>query len=144
MTTKSTELSCLDFFCGMGGSSQGLTEAGWNIRAAANHSQIAIKTHSANHPNTEHLCADLQAVDLRTLPLARALWASPICTEVSPAGGRRKKGRLDRLEENGHVATGDFERTRVTFWGVVRAAELFDFEAIMIENVLAGALYLSG
>jgi len=136
----SSDLTILDFFCGMGGSSTGLAESGWNIRVAANHSQIAVSTHAANHPNTEHLCGDIQAIDLRTLPRARALWASPICTEVSPAGGRRKKGHhLDSFEAAGHVASGDFERTRVTFWEVVRAAELFRFEAVLIENVVEAA-----
>lgn len=139
MTANSsrTELDVTDYFCGMGGSSTGLVAAGWNVKLAANHWDRAIETHSANHPGTEHLCADLQTVDVRYLPRTRALWASPICTEVSPAGGRRKRtGGPTLFEEYGHVASEAFERTRVTFWEVLRAAEVHRYPALMIENVL--------
>lgn len=144
ITTVRTDLDVTDFFCGMGGSSTGLSLAGWQVKLAANHWDRAIETHSANHPDTEHLCADLQAVDLRYLPRTRALWASPICTEVSPAGGRRKKPKDGQpgpglFEEHGHVAAAAFERTRVTFWEVIRAAEIHRYEAVMIENVVEAA-----
>ncbi|MGO5193137.1 DNA cytosine methyltransferase [Bifidobacterium boum] len=126
--------------CGMGGSSTGLRSAGYDIKVAANHWQRAIETHSANHPDTEHLCADISAIDLRYLPRTDVLWASPICTEVSPAGGHRKRTRqLDLFEEHGHVPTEAFERTRVTFWEVIRAAELFRYPLVMIENVVEAA-----
>jgi len=138
--TRSTDLDVVDFLCGAGGSSQGLREAGFTIKLAANHWQQAIDTHALNHPDTEHLCADLQAIDLRRLPRARVLWASPICTELSPAGGRRKKGSArDRYEDGGHVDNAGFERTRVTFWEVVRAAEIFRYDAVLIENVVEAA-----
>lgn len=129
-----------DFFCGMGGSSTGLTGAGLEVTLAANHWDRAIETHSANHPDTEHLCADLTGVDLRYLPKTEALWASPICTEVSPAGGRRKKGhQLDLFEDYGHVPSEAFERTRATFWEVIRATEVHRYRVIMVENVVEAA-----
>lgn len=135
-----TGLDVVDFFCGMGGSSSGLREAGYTVKLAANHWQRAITTHAANHPDTEHLCADIQALDLRRLPRARVLWASPICTELSPAGGRSKKPcRSDRYEDQGHVENAAFERTRVTFWEIVRATELFSYDAIIVENVVEAA-----
>lgn len=134
------DLDCIDYFCGIGGSSTGLTNAGWNVVLAANHSKRAIETHSANHPDTEHLLADISAVDVRYFPKARALWASPICTEISPAGGRRRKGtQFDMFEEHGHVPSEAFERTRVTFWEVIRAVEVHRFDAVMIENVVEAA-----
>lgn len=133
-------LTATDFFCGMGGSSTGLVEAGFEVKLAANHWARAIETHSANHPDTEHLCADLQAVDLRYLPKTDVLWASPICTEVSPAGGRRKKGhQADLFEDHGHVASAAFERTRVTFWEVIRACEIHRYSVVLIENVVEAA-----
>lgn len=129
-----------DFFCGMGGSSTGLASAGFDVKLAANHWDRAIETHSANHPDTEHLLGDLQAVDVRYLPRTDVLWASPICTEVSPAGGRRKKGaELDLFEQHGHVPTAAFERTRVTFWEVIRAAEVHQYPIVLIENVVEAA-----
>lgn len=135
-----TDADVTDFFCGMGGSSTGLVEAGFTVKLAANHWDKAVETHSANHPNTEHLCAAIESIDLRYLPRTRFLWASPICTEVSPAGGRRKKGsQLDLFEDHGHVASAAFERTRVTFWEVIRATELFRYDAVMIENVTEAA-----
>ena len=146
MTALRSDLDVTDFFCGMGGSSTGLRAAGWQVKLAANHWDTAIETHSANHPDTEHLCADLQAVDLRYLPRTRALWASPICTEISPAGGRRKKSKHgqpgpDLFQEHGHVAQAAFERTRVTFWEVIRACEVHRYEAVMIENVVEAAAW---
>lgn len=135
-----TTLDVTDFFCGMGGSSTGLRNAGWTVKVAANHWSRAIETHSANHPDTEHLCADLQSVDVRYLPRTRALWASPICTEVSPAGGRRKKAKHGQagpslFEEHGHVPKEAFERTRVTF------CEVHRYDAVMIENVVEAAAW---
>lgn len=133
-------LTATDFFCGMGGSSTGLVGAGYDVKVAANHWPVAIETHSANHPSTEHLCADISNIDLRYLPKTDLLWASPICTELSPAGGRRKRGsQLDLFEEHGHVPTAAFERTRVTFWEVIRACEIHRYKAVLIENVKEAA-----
>jgi DNA (cytosine-5)-methyltransferase 1 len=135
-------LTAVDYFCGMGGSSSGLTEAGFEIKVAANHWARAIETHSANHPNTEHLCADLQQVDVRYLPSADLLWASPICTELSPAGGRKRRRAPDQTslwEEYGHVPSEAFERTRVTFWEVLRYAEVHNPPMVLVENVAEAA-----
>lgn len=137
-----TQITATDFFCGMGGSSTGLVRAGFEVQVAANHWDRAIETHAANHPSTEHLLGDIQAVDVRYLPSTHLLWASPICTEVSPAGGRRRKGsQLDLFEEHGHVPSAAFERTRVTFWEVIRAAEVHRYPIILIENVVEAAAW---
>ena len=37
-------LTVVDYFCGMGGSSSGLAEAGYTIKVAANHWDRAIET----------------------------------------------------------------------------------------------------
>ena len=131
-------LTATDFYCGMGGSSTGLVSAGFEVKLAANHWDRAIETHSANHPGTEHLQADLTGVDMRYLPRTRALWASPICTELSPAGGRQRR-QPDLFQEYGHVPDAAFERTRVTFWEVIRAAEIHRYEVVMLENVAEAA-----
>lgn len=130
----------VDLYCGAGGSTEGLVEAGFEAVGAANHNKIAILTHSANHPNTEHLCVDISAYDMRHLPPARCLWASPICTEISPAGGKKRTRRPQgqgplQFEEYGAIETGAWERTRVTAWDVIRAAETWNYDAIMCENV---------
>lgn len=130
-------LTATDFFCGMGGSSTGLVEAGFDVKVAANHWGVAIETHSANHPTTEHLCADISNIDLRYLPRTDILWASPICTEVSPAGGTKAPSKQhDLFQEHGHIPAVAFDRTRVTFWEVVRAAEIHRYKYVLIENVV--------
>lgn len=130
-----------DIFCGAGGSSIGLTEAGLELKLAANHWQRAIETHSANFRDAEHLCADVSNYDMRRLPRTDALWASPICTENSPAGGRKRrpKGQLDMFEEAGHVPGEGMERTRATFHDVIRATEVHRYKAVIVENVTEAA-----
>jgi DNA (cytosine-5)-methyltransferase 1 len=78
---------------------------------------------------------------MRRLPRTDVLWASPICTENSPAGGRRRrpKGQLDMFEEGGHIPGAGFERTRATFHDVIRATEVHRYKAVIVENVTEAA-----
>lgn len=129
-------LTATDIFCGAGGSSIGLTAAGFELKLAANHWDRAIATHSANFRDAEHLCADVSNYDMRRLPRTDLLWASPICTEISPAGGRRRtRAQLDLLDQ-GPIARGGFERTRATFHDVIRATEVHRYRAVLVENVV--------
>jgi DNA (cytosine-5)-methyltransferase 1 len=134
----------VDFFCGAGGSSIGLTMAGGQLLLAANHSARAIETHSANFRHSEHQRADLTEYPMRRIPRgADVLWASPICTEISPAGGnrRQKAESPDQLElmKDGHVPKDVFERTRATFWSVISATEVHMFPYVIVENVIEAA-----
>ncbi|WP_219719879.1 DNA cytosine methyltransferase [Microbacterium sp. UMB0228] len=43
-------LTVTDLFCGAGGSSSGLREAGYKVVHAANHWALAIESHQINHP----------------------------------------------------------------------------------------------
>jgi DNA (cytosine-5)-methyltransferase 1 len=139
----SVSLTFTDIFCGAGGSSIGLTAAGFTLTLAANHWQRAIDTHAANFTDAEHLCADVNNYDMRRLPKTDVLWASPICTEASPASGssgyRRPKGvitgQLDLLEAFGHVPRAGMQRTRATFHDVIRATEVHRYRAVVVENV---------
>ncbi|KAA2247182.1 DNA cytosine methyltransferase [Solihabitans fulvus] len=131
------DLDFTDIFCGAGGSSIGLTAAGYTLRLAANHWDRAIETHAANFADADHLCADVNNYDMRRLPRTRVLWASPICTEISPAGGNKKQhnsGQLDLLAE-GPIASAAYERTRATFHDVIRATEVHRYDAVIVENV---------
>jgi DNA (cytosine-5)-methyltransferase 1 len=132
-------LTYTDIFCGAGGSSIGLTEAGFELKLAANHWDRAIETHSSNFPDAEHLCADVNNYDMRRLPRTAVLWASPICTENSPAGGRKRRSAQPDLFDHGPVADGAFERTRATFWDVIRATEVHRYLAVIVENVVEAA-----
>ena len=138
-------LTFTDIFCGAGGSSIGLTAAGFELKLAANHWQRAIDTHAANFRDADHLCADVNNYDMRRLPRTDVLWASPICTEASPASGtsgyRRPKkvsaGQLGlmELEAFGHIPKAGMERTRATFHDVIRATEVHRYLAVIVENV---------
>lgn len=132
----------IDFFCGMGGSSTGLHRAGFDVALAANHWDRAIETHSTNHPDADHWNADLSAYNMTCLPDADVLWASPICTELSPGGGTKKRtAQMDLFEDLGHVPDAAFERTRITFWEVIRACEVKRFPVVLIENVVEAAAW---
>jgi DNA (cytosine-5)-methyltransferase 1 len=131
-----------DIFCGAGGSSIGLTGAGFELKLAANHWARAIETHSANFRDAEHLCADVSNYDMRRLPRTDVLWASPICTEMSPAGGnggsraQQRTAGQQTLEAFGHVEQAGYERTRATFHDVIRATEVHRYRAVLVENVV--------
>lgn len=135
-----TGITYTDIFCGFGGSSIGLENAGMTLVLGANHWSKAIETHALNFPNADHLIADVSNYDMRRLPHTDVLWASPICTELSPAGGtRRPSPQLSLLEPEGHVPTAALDRTRATFWDVVRATEVHRYKIILIENVVEAA-----
>lgn len=72
-------LTVTDLFCGAGGSSSGLVDAGYKVVIAANHWQLAIESHQVNHPDTDHAQADISQVDPRYFPKTHVLWGSPEC-----------------------------------------------------------------
>lgn len=128
-------LTFTDIFCGAGGSSIGLCEAGFELKLAANHWERAIETHSTNFRDAEHLIADISNYDMRRLPHTDVLWASPECTWHSPAGGRRRlRAQLDLLED--YVPTDGGIRSRATAFDVIRAAEVHAYKAVIVENVV--------
>lgn len=127
----------LDFFAGFGGASSGLVEAGFELATAYNHWDKAIAVHSANHREADHVQGDLSGYDMRRLPYAPMLWASPECTWHSPAGGRK------RIQVNEPTLFGDDPlpadagvRSRATMYDPLRAAEARGFDVIVIENVV--------
>ncbi|MFB7364179.1 DNA cytosine methyltransferase [Streptomyces hydrogenans] len=122
-----------DLFSGLGGASQGLTEAGFWIYLCMNHDRVQVAAHQANFPDTIHLVEDINAYDKRSLPRTRILWGSPICTEISPAGGRRRS--RGQLALDGTVSTA-FERTRATALDIIAATEVHQYDAVLCENVI--------
>lgn len=139
-------LTSTHFFCGGGGDTRGFFEAGFDPMLAVNHDQASIDTHSANFPSTDHLRCDINNMDMRRLPKTHVLWASPICQESSPAGGRRRHkrpnaGQLELLEY-GKVDDSTWERTRATAYDILRAVEARKgdadggYLAVACENVV--------
>lgn len=62
-------LTLTDLFAGAGGSSTGaITVPGITVRCASNHWQLALDSHNTNHPDTQHICADLSQIHPRYFP----------------------------------------------------------------------------
>lgn len=100
-----------DLFCGAGGSGIGAAAAGLRLVIAANHSALAIETHSANFPGTEHDCADISQVDPRRYRRTTFLWGSPECF---PAGSLVTTASGQTPIED--VALGDLVLTHQGRW----------------------------
>lgn len=113
----------VDLFAGGGGASTGIEQAiGRPVDIAINHNLDAIGMHEANHPQTQHYCADVFEVDPRHATQGRAvglLHASPDCTHFSQA-----KGGQPRSKEIRSLA-----------WVVVRWAGTVRPDVITLENV---------
>lgn len=129
-------ITATDFFCGAGGSSTGMVKAGVQVQLAANHWQLAIDTHSTNHPATEHDCNDLRAARPEWYRRTDIAWFSPECTSHSLAKGRKRKGltQLDLWGDNG-VDPAE-ERSRATMREVVEFTAYHRYEMVIVENVV--------
>lgn len=133
-------LTVTDLFCGAGGSSSGLVEAGYKVVIAANHWQLAIESHQINHPDTDHSQADISQVDPRYFPRTHVLWGSPECTNHSIAKGIKRQRVQDQalFEIDGTRPLPDeaANRSRATMWDIPRFAEHHRYMAIILENVV--------
>lgn len=158
----------LDMFCGYGGSSQGIVEAGVDLKMAVNHDAMNIRTHSANYADIEHLQADIsnaanpivvgengkeiagRYVDPIHLPAVEFLWASPSCKFHSPANAKKiyEQGPqavlFDDGEEFDQVAYANSERSRVTMLCPLRYAAKHKPQLAVIENVVEAAKWGPG
>ena len=120
-------INAVDLFCGAGGTSTGMLQAGESLGIdinllAVNHWDKAIATHSLNHPNVRHLCESLdRIIPSDAIPSGRLglLAASPECTHHSNAAGGRPRS----------------DQSRATAWHVCRWAADLTVDSIFIENV---------
>jgi DNA (cytosine-5)-methyltransferase 1 len=134
-------LTVTDLFAGAGGSSTGAVSVpGISIRIASNHWQKAVEVHNANHPEAEHVCADISTVDPRRFPTTDLLWASPECTNHSRARGKPWDGQPDLFGEV--LSSEAADRSRATMWDVVRFSEIHQYKAVVVENVVEAARWL--
>lgn len=135
-------LTITDLFCGAGGSSTGAIQVpGVEVRVASNHWDLAVETHNTNHPDADHICADISNTDPRYFPTSDLLWASPECTNHSRAKGRRNEtAQGDLFDER--LPDEAAERSRATMWDVVRFTEHHRYQAIIVENVVEVADWL--
>lgn len=136
------ELTVTDMFCGAGGSSTGALEVpGVTVKTAMNHWARAIETHNTNHPDTDHVLADIQVTDPRYIASSDILWASPECTNHSVAKGRKRISNQPDLFGDS-LADEAAEKSRATMWDVPRFAEEHGYKLILTENVVDAAKWV--
>lgn len=105
-TQKARTIRAADLFAGAGGSSNGLIEAvselGCDLElTAVNHWDIAVATHTKNHPTARHLCKAVDSVNpLKLFPERRIhlFVASPECTHHSNARGGKPRSEQKRAD----------------------------------------------
>lgn len=113
-------MEAIDLFAGAGGFTAGANKAGVKVVWAANHWDLAVKIHFANHPDATHSCQDLHQADWSQVPSHDILLASPACQGHTHARGK------DRPQH---------DVSRSTAWAVVSAAEFHLPKVIVVENV---------
>lgn len=113
----------VDSFAGGGGASHGIHLAlGRSPDFAINHDPEAIALHTANHPDTHHLCENVWQVDPRSVsPVdgVALMWASPDCKHFSKAKGGKPVEK----------------QVRGLAWVVVAWARKVRPRVIILENV---------
>lgn len=143
MAIKNSYITATDQFCGAGGSTDGATEAGVEVKLALNHWDLAIKTHNTNFPDTAHDCTDISACDPRRYPSTHILITSPECTNHGLAKGKRRKNlNQGQLFDSFKIDPAE-ERSRATMWDVPRFAEFHQYEVIIVENVVEARLWVT-
>ena len=113
-------MRAIDLFAGAGGFSTGAAMAGCQVVWAANHWPAAVQVHANNHPDTQHVCQDLQQADWTQVPPHELLMASPACQGHSRARGKERPHH---------------DAQRATAWAVVSAAECHRPAVVLVENV---------
>lgn len=84
-------LTVMDWFCGAGGSSQGMHSIpGVRMARAANHWDRAIESHAANFPEVDHYRGDIREAPVEQWPVTDIFWASPECPQWSNARGKKR------------------------------------------------------
>lgn len=116
-------MKAIDLFAGLGGWSTGARMAGIDVIWAANHWPEAVKWHSANHPDTHHVCQDLHQARWEDVPAHDMLLASPCCQGHSKARGK----------SNGNP---QHDASRSTAWAVVSSCEYHRQPVVIVENVI--------
>jgi DNA (cytosine-5)-methyltransferase 1 len=116
-------VNAIDLFAGLGGFTEGATQAGAKVVWAANHWPFAVAAHAANHPSVAHACQDVTQADWSTVPPFDLLLASPACQGHSTASQPKRRAYHDAL--------------RASAWAVVDCADRRRPKALIVENVPA-------
>lgn len=118
-----SEIDSVDLFCGAGGTSTGLSSAGYKIEAGVDLDEQAIKSFEHNHEDTEALHEDITELDEEQFSEHQnnlfLLNASPPCQSFSNA--------------NRH--SGEESEKDYLYREVVRFAEYLQPKYVLMENV---------
>lgn len=115
-------LTAVDLFAGLGGWSTAARSIGIHVAWAANHWPEAVKWHAANHPETDHVCQDLQQANWALVPKHDLFLASPCCQGHTKARGKS-------------AGNPEHDASRSTAWAIVSALEYHRTPVAIIENV---------
>ncbi|GGW81952.1 DNA cytosine methyltransferase [Streptomyces griseoloalbus] len=108
-------LTVMDWFCGAGGSSQGMHSIpGVRMERAANHWERAIESHAANFPTVDHYRGDIREAPVDKWPVTDIFWASPECPQWSNARGKKRDFDLSMQGDlfDGFGPSEEVERSR--------------------------------
>ncbi|MBQ6472735.1 MAG: DNA cytosine methyltransferase [Victivallales bacterium] len=142
--------SCVDLFCGGGGTSTGMIEAfrkaGANYTLVGiNHWQIAIDTNKRNHDG-QWLCASVNSIDpTDVIPSGRLdfLWASPECTNHSRAKGGKPRANQSRCQPE--MLLSWIRKLIVRRMYVENVPDFLDWGPLLaVDTVIDGKLYKAG
>ncbi|MFE7963401.1 DNA cytosine methyltransferase [Streptomyces cellulosae] len=125
-------------FTGGCGDVRGFANAGFAPVFGANHHPASVRTARANWSGMHVREADIQTIDMRTVPKATVLVGSPICWESTPSGGNasaRTQDTLDFDEPGDKPRRSEWTQTRITAWEPIRYAEVHRPLAYCGENV---------
>lgn len=115
-------MKAVDIFAGAGGFTEGAKMAGCEVIWAGNHWRVAVDTHAANHPTTQHACQDLQQINWAAVPPHDLLLASWCCQGNSNARGKAANNP-------------EHDDSRSTAWAFISALEFHRPAYFVGENV---------
>lgn len=137
-----TVINATDMFCGAGGTTNGVVEAGVEVKYAINHWDVAIQTHQHNHPQTEHLLNNIDEIGPEECEPTTFLTGGPSCTSHSLAKGAKRKKKLKMtplpgmLDEEKPLAPEAEVRSRCTMNDPQKWAAKHNYPFIVLENVV--------
>jgi len=124
------KLQAVDLFCGCGGMSLGLRQAGFQVVAGIDIEPLSIETYQANHPDTKTIQADVCEVDPHLLMASLGMMKGDLDLLVGcpPCQGFSSMRTL-----NGAKVVEDY--CNDLLFEFLRFAEVMQPRAIMLENV---------
>lgn len=126
----------VDLFAGAGGLSEGLSDAGFDIRWAIDNEEDAVQTYRLNHPEIPHehiVCGDVRDIQWtkavqEVVPEPDLIVGGPPCQSLSQAGYRSRRAQDDDYSI--------LEDDRTTLYAkFVEAIDELRPRAIIMENV---------